>query len=123
MLEWFHSWRRREAFKKVARQMVPLLRERYGFQEFYTPEQVLKTAELAGLGQESQAYAVAMYVLPEKAKGILRKLANSRIAEDVRAFMISCFGPSGGYDPGPGSGYNVFMHHPIGSLEGSHHGG
>ncbi|HUB67291.1 MAG TPA: DUF6559 family protein [Candidatus Methylacidiphilales bacterium] len=121
MFEWFKAWQRRETFRKLARQMGSSLRQRYGFQEYYTPEQVLKTAELAGLDQESQAYAIAMYVQPEKATSILRKLASSKIAGDVREFMIrSCLGSSGGSSGN--SDYNVFMHHLL-FHNGSHHGG
>jgi len=120
MFSWFKSWKERRALKALMRQMGSSLRERYGQQEYYTPEQVLKTADLQ---KEEQIYAVAMYVLPENAQGILRKLDKSKIAEHVRAYMIArCFGFSGGCDPS----YNVFMHHDAisshhaGMIDGSH---
>jgi hypothetical protein len=124
MFAWFKSWRERRAIKKLVRQMGCLLQERYGFQEYYSPEQVLKTAELAGLDQEGQVYAIAMYVLPKDAQGVLRKLGSSKLAEQVRAYMVArCFGFSGGNDGS--SDYNVFMHHDAVSSHHAinHHGG
>jgi len=102
------------------------LRQRYGFQEYYSSEQVLKTAELEKLDQEGQVYAVAMYVLPENAQGALRKLGETKLAEQVRAYMIGvCLGGCKVYDND--SGYNMFMHHDAvsshhagGSFDGSH---
>jgi hypothetical protein len=42
MLAWFIAWRKRRALKKLVQLMGSSLNQRYGFQEFYTSEQVLK---------------------------------------------------------------------------------
>ena len=119
MLAWLHEWKERRALQKLARKVGPKLKKRYGFQEYYTPEQVLATAEQSGLDREAQAYAVAMYVLPENAQGVLRELGQTKLAGQVRAYMIGrCCGFGGGYDGS--SDQNVFMHH---STFTSHHDG
>jgi uncharacterized protein DUF6559 len=110
MFALFQTWRKRRALKRLVRQMGALLQQRYGFQEFYTSDQVLKTTEVIGLDQEGQSYAIAMYVQPADAIRILTTLRNAKWANDLRAIMIGdCFGFSGGNDGS--SDYNVFMHH------------
>jgi hypothetical protein len=118
MLAWLKGWGERRAIRKLVRKMGPSLKHRYGFQEFYTSGQVLKTEELMGLDKEGQAYAVAMYVQPEDAIRIPTKMRDAKWADSLRSFMIGqCFGFSGG--TGGSANYNVFMHHNAG---GSHHG-
>src|SRR6202050_338664 len=109
MFAWFQTWKKRRALKKLVRQMGSLLQQRYGFQEFYTSEQVLKTTEMIGLDQEGQSYAIAMYVQPQDAIRILTKLRDAKWANELRKFMIvQCFRFSDGSDGS--SDYNVFMH-------------
>jgi hypothetical protein len=110
MFAWLQTWKKRRALKKLVRQMGSLLQQRYGFQEYYTSEQVLTTTALLGLDQEGESYAIAMYVQPVDAIRILTKLRDAKWANDLRAIMIgSCFGFSGGNDGS--ADYNVFMHH------------
>jgi hypothetical protein len=130
MFAWLKSWKERRAMRALVRQMGSSLQQRYGFQEYYTPEQVLKTAEVGNLDQEGKIYAAAMYVLPEDAQGTLRKLGETQLPEAVRSYMIGvCMGGCRVYDND--SGYNVFMHydavishhainHADGSFDGSH---
>ncbi len=120
MFDWLRSWRLRRNLRKIVRQLGVSLKKRYGFQEYYTPEQVLKTAELAGLDREAQAYGIAMYVQPEKAVSILTTMGNAKWAEGLRVWMIGqCFGFGGGYDDS--LHYNVFIHHSSVAEHG--HGG
>ncbi len=120
MFDWLRSWRLRRNLRKIVRQLGVSLKRRYGFQEYYTPEQVLKTAELAGLDREAQAYGIAMYVQPENAVPILTAMRNAKWAEGLRTWMIGqCFGFSGGYDDS--FHHNVFIHHASVAEHG--HGG
>jgi hypothetical protein len=97
--------------------MGSLLKRRYGFQEFYSPEQVARTAALAGLDKQGEAHAIAMYVQPTDAIRILTIMRDAKWANELRSFMIGqCFGFGRGNDGS--SDYNVFAHHAAG-----HHGG
>jgi hypothetical protein len=123
MLAWLKSWKERRAMRALVRQMGSSLRKRYGFQEYYTSDQVLKTAEVGNLDQEAKIYAVAMYALPEDAQGTLRKLGETKLAEVVRSYMIGvCMGGCRVYD-NDSPGYNVFMHHATDHASGHSDGG
>jgi hypothetical protein len=118
MFGWLTTWRERRDLKKLVRQMGSLLKQRYGFQEFYSPGQVSTTAALAGLDQQGEAYAIAMYVQPQDAIRVLTRLRGAKWANELRKIMIAqCFGFSDGHDGAVD--YNVFAHHDFGS---SHHG-
>jgi hypothetical protein len=122
MFDWLKSWRESRELKKLVRQRGTLLKQRYGFQEFYSPEQVSRTAAAAGLDQQGEAYAIAMYVQPTDAIRILTIMRDAKWANEIRKIMIGpCFGFSGGNDGS--SDYNVFAHHSTGhhgAFDGSH---
>jgi hypothetical protein len=122
MFAWLKSWKERRAIKSLVRQMGGALRQRYGLQEYYSADQVLKTTEVENLDPEGKVHAVAMYVLPEDAQGTLRKLGETKLAEHVRAYMIGvCMGGCKVYD-NDSPDYNVFMH-DVPDHAGSHSGG
>jgi hypothetical protein len=99
MFDWLKSWRESRELKKLVRQRGTLLKQRYGFQEFYSPEQVSRTAAAAGLDQQGEAYAIAMYVQPTDAIRILTIMRDAKWANEIRKIMIGpCFGFSGGND-------------------------
>jgi hypothetical protein len=138
MFAWLKSWQERRAIKSLVRQMGSSLRQRYGFQEYYSSEQVLKASEIGNLDHEGKVYAVAMYVLPEDAQGTLRKLGETKLAQYVRGYMIGvCMGGLKVYD-NDSPDYNVFAHgmhgagnhsdvghssgeHSVGDSGGGHH--
>ena len=108
MLNWFKTWRERRGLKQLVRTMGSRLRQRYGAQEFYTPGQVLKTCESIGLDENAQDQAIAMYVQPELADGILSKLNKSKGAHALRKFLIArCFD---NFSEGCDADYNPFVH-------------
>jgi hypothetical protein len=52
--------------KKLAASLGPTLKKRYGFQEYYSEGQVLKTIEDCEFDPQTKPYAVAMFVFPNK---------------------------------------------------------
>jgi hypothetical protein len=110
MLEWFKIWRRREALKKIARRMGPLLRKHCGLQEYYAQEQVLETARRSGFDQESARVAVAMFVHPDQAQ------VDAKLTRELKALREKTSGSDS--IPDGGSDYNMFMHFPSGSSDG-----
>jgi hypothetical protein len=123
MFGWLKSWKERREVKSLVRRMKTSLVQRYGFQERYTAEQVLKTAEIEKLDQKGKIYAVAMYAAPEQAEGVLRKLGETRLAGVVRGHMMAvALGGFRVYD-NDSPAYNPFMHHSDGHVSNHSDGG
>jgi hypothetical protein len=110
MLAYLRSWWERRKLKKLIRTMTLQLLRRYGAQEFYTPDQVVKTCEGAKLDQVATEQAVAMYVEPKVSEGILARLNRSSSANEIRKYLIArCFD---GFSEGDGAPqHNAFMHY------------
>jgi hypothetical protein len=53
--------RKRRALRRFRRELGPALRRRYGRERFYTPEQVRRTANDQGIGNDHICFAYAMY--------------------------------------------------------------
>jgi hypothetical protein len=99
--------------------MGRLLRQRYGAQEFYTPEQVVKTCESANLDDLATDRSIAIYVEPKISQGILSRLNKSQSANALRKYLIvRCFDS---FSEGEQPDHNAFAHPS--AHEGFHSGG
>ena len=79
------TWRIRALAKSVS----AVLRERFDSKQFYTAEEVEAACNECGAPEDVRQYAVAMFVEPEQAQGVLEKLGSSRTALELRKFLAT----------------------------------
>ena len=78
-------WRIRALAKSVS----AVLRQKYGSQQFYTAEQVDIACDECRAPEPVREYAVAMFVEPEQAGGVLQKLGSAKTAHELRKFLAT----------------------------------
>ena len=78
-------WRIRALAKSVS----TVLRQKFGSQQFYTAEQVDVACDDCRAPDAVREYAVAMFVEPEQAGGVLQKLGSSKTALELRKFFAT----------------------------------
>ena len=79
------KWRIRALAKSVS----TILWERFGSKQFYTAEEVEAACEECRAPEAVRQYAVAMFVEPEQAGGVLQKLGSSKTARELRTFLAT----------------------------------
>ncbi len=79
------KWRIRALAKSVS----SILRQRFGSKQFYTAEEVDAACEECRAPESVRQYAVAMFVEPEQAGGVLQKLGSSKTARELRTFLAT----------------------------------
>jgi len=79
------AWRIRALAKSVS----DILRQEYEPQEYYSEEQVEAACNECHAPQSVRQYAVAMFVEPTQADGVLQKLGSSKTAHELRTFLAS----------------------------------
>jgi hypothetical protein len=66
-----------------------ILRERFEAKQFYTAEEVAEACDECRAPDDVRQYAVAMFVEPAQAQGVLEKLGASRTALELRKFLAT----------------------------------
>lgn len=84
-VEEIDKWRIRALAKSVS----SILRQRFGSKQFYTAEEVDAACHECRAPEAVRQYAVAMFVEPEQAGGVLQKLGSSRTAHELRTFLAT----------------------------------
>lgn len=79
------KWRIRALAKSVS----SILRQKFGSKQFYTAEEVAIACDEGGAAENVRQYAVAMFVEPEQAGGVLQKLGSSKTAHELRKFLAT----------------------------------
>jgi hypothetical protein len=79
------AWRIRALAKSVS----DILRQKYEPQEYYSEEQVEAACDECQAPPSVRQYAVAMFVEPAEADGVLQKLGSSKTAHELRKFLAS----------------------------------
>lgn len=79
------TWRIRALAKSVS----DILRERVDTKQFYTAAEVAAACDECRAPNDVRQYAVAMFVEPDQAQGVLEKLGASRTALELRTFLAT----------------------------------
>ena len=79
------KWRLRALAKSVG----AILRQRFGSNQFYSAEEVAAACDECRAPEAVRQYAVAMFVEPEQAGGVLEKLGASKTARELRVFLAT----------------------------------
>jgi uncharacterized membrane protein YgcG len=90
------KWR----LQALVRSLSLQLQSKYGRQEYYLPDQVLKLCESLKIPQADQQYAVAAFLAPGDSDNLLQKFRSSKTTNEIRKFLAYQigFGPGGGFD-------------------------
>jgi len=75
------------AISAYTRKLPRMLSKHYGYAQFYTPQQVRKTVETAGLYGEFSCYAVAMFSSRESFDQFHRDLGENCDYDAMRAYI------------------------------------
>ena len=81
------SVRKARAIGAYTRKLPRLLSKNYGYAQSYTPQQVRKTVETAGLNGEFSCYAVAMFSSRESFEQFHRDLGETCDYDGMRAYV------------------------------------